>query len=94
LQKRTAYDRKNSEKQGVGDVSEDAEKLPLQVDEVIYTGCYPRIYDKEIDPQDFYPSYIQTYVERDVRLLKNLGGREYKRINALLCDCKYLNDGK
>jgi predicted AAA+ superfamily ATPase len=51
----------------------DAEKLPLQADEVIYKGCYPRIYDKEIDPLDFYPSYIQTYVERDVRLLKNIG---------------------
>jgi predicted AAA+ superfamily ATPase len=51
----------------------EADKLPLQADEVIYTGCYPRIYDKEIDPQDFYPSYIQTYVERDVRLLKNIG---------------------
>ena len=24
-------------------------------------------------PTDFYPAYIQTYVERDVRLLKNIG---------------------
>jgi len=24
-------------------------------------------------PTDFYPAYIQTYVERDVRLMKNIG---------------------
>ncbi len=41
-------------------------------EQAIYTGQYPRIYDKEIAPTDFYPSYIQTYVERDVRLLKNI----------------------
>ncbi len=41
-------------------------------EEAIFTGQYPRIFDKAIDPTDFYPSYIQTYVERDVRLLKNI----------------------
>jgi hypothetical protein len=41
-------------------------------EELLYTGFYPRIYDKEIDPQDFYPNYIQTYIERDVRLLQNI----------------------
>ena len=38
----------------------------------IFTGSYPRIYDKKIDPKDWYPNYIQTYVERDVRLIKNI----------------------
>ena len=33
----------------------------------IHTGGYPRIYDKKIAPSDFYPSYISTYIERDVR---------------------------
>jgi len=36
-------------------------------------GAYPRLYDKNIPPTDFYPYYIQTYVERDVRLMKNVG---------------------
>lgn len=35
---------------------------------IIYGG-YPRIYDKHINPSDFYPSYIQTYIERDVRTM-------------------------
>ncbi|MCF8363178.1 MAG: ATP-binding protein [Prolixibacteraceae bacterium] len=38
----------------------------------IYTGFYPRIYDKKINPVDFYPSYISTYIERDVRQIKNI----------------------
>ncbi len=33
----------------------------------IQKGGYPRIYDKKISPEDFYPSYLKTYVERDVR---------------------------
>ncbi len=38
----------------------------------IFRGFYPRIYNQEIDPVDFYPSLIQTYIERDVRSLKNI----------------------
>lgn len=41
--------------------------LPKTANEWIFTGGYPRIYDKHIDPVDYYPSYIQTYLERDVR---------------------------
>lgn len=47
--------------------------LPETVDQEIFKGGYPRLYDKNIAPGDFYPYYIQTYVERDVRLIKNIG---------------------
>ncbi|MDE6793393.1 MAG: ATP-binding protein [Muribaculaceae bacterium] len=48
-----------------------ASLLPSTIDGQIFTGFYPRLFDKEISPRDFYPNYIQTYVERDVRdLLK------------------------
>lgn len=47
--------------------------LPKNVDEEIFKGAYPRIYDKNIEPDDYYPFYIQTYVERDVRLMRNIG---------------------
>lgn len=40
---------------------------------LIFKGQYPRIFDREISPTDFYPAYIQTYVERDVRMMKNIG---------------------
>src|SRR4030042_3886233 len=45
---------------------------PDGAEEYIFTGSYPRIYDKKINPRDWYPNYIQTYVERDVRLIKNI----------------------
>jgi predicted AAA+ superfamily ATPase len=51
----------------------DGMVLPGSVNEEIFKGAYPRIYDKNILPEDFYPYYLQTYVERDVRLLKNIG---------------------
>lgn len=38
----------------------------------VFKGSYPRIYDKEIEPIDYYPSYINTYIQRDVRLIKNI----------------------
>ncbi len=51
----------------------ELEPGPEQYEDLIFKGRYPRIYDRDLAPADFYPSYIQTYVERDVRLLKNIG---------------------
>ncbi len=42
------------------------------LNETILKGFYPRIYDMQIKPQDFYPSYLQTYIERDIRTLKSI----------------------
>ncbi len=47
--------------------------LSSSVDGEIFKGAYPRLYDKDIAPSDFYPYYIQTYLDRDVRQLKNIG---------------------
>jgi len=41
-------------------------------EDLIFKGLYPRIYDKIIEPADFYPNYLQTFIERDVRLLQNI----------------------
>lgn len=51
----------------------NAKILPKTTDEEIFYGSYPRIFDKSIAPTDYYPPYIQTYLERDVRTLKNIG---------------------
>src|SRR5690554_1232169 len=40
--------------------------------ESIFKGFYPRIYDFDIHPDEFYPSYIQTYIERDVRSIRSI----------------------
>jgi predicted AAA+ superfamily ATPase len=40
--------------------------------QLIINGFYPRIYDQQIKPADFYPSYLQTYIERDIRTLRSV----------------------
>jgi len=48
-------------------------QYPLpKLEELIFKGFYPRIYHKNINPTDWYANYIQTYIERDVRLIKNI----------------------
>ncbi|MBI9037073.1 MAG: ATP-binding protein [Bacteroidales bacterium] len=39
---------------------------------LLFNGFYPRLYDKHISATDYYPFYIQTYVERDVKFIKNI----------------------
>lgn len=42
------------------------------IEEAVFSGGYPRVYNQDIAPTDFYPSYIKTYVERDVRQMINV----------------------
>ena len=42
------------------------------INNMLLQGSYPRLYDKGIAPCDYYPSYINTYIERDVRRIKNI----------------------
>jgi len=51
---------------------ERAERLPASIEELMYTGCYPRIYDKNLDPHEWCANYVTTYLERDVRQVKNI----------------------
>jgi len=52
--------------------SEIAQKHAITIEELLVNGAYPRLYDKDIAANDFYPSYIKTYVERDVRSILNV----------------------
>ena len=49
----------------IGSAETDICKLMLR-------GFYPRLYRYDIASRDFYPSYIQTYIERDIRMLSNI----------------------
>ncbi len=42
---------------------------PKSLDDLVYKGFYPPVYDRNIHPSDWYGSYVQTYVERDVQQL-------------------------
>lgn len=41
----------------------------MMIDELLFTGFYPRIYDQKLHPPQALGDYFETYVERDVRLL-------------------------
>jgi len=42
------------------------------VDELLYQGCYPPLYDRNLLPGDWFAGYVTTYIERDVRQLINV----------------------
>ncbi|MBF0257857.1 MAG: ATP-binding protein [Desulfamplus sp.] len=54
-------------------------------EEYIFNGFYPRVYKMGIAPSDFYPSYIQTYIERDVRLIKNISNLGQFQLFLKMC---------
>lgn len=43
-----------------------------EYEEYLFTGSYPRIYDQHIKPHYWHSNYIQTYIERDIRMIKNI----------------------
>lgn len=63
----------------------DADILPQTINEEIFRGAYPGIYDRDIDPTDYYPNYIKTYIERDIRQMKAIGDLSKFRRLIRLC---------
>lgn len=62
------------------------ELLPLSLEEVrrfpdppkdlmtlLWRGSYPAVYDRRLESDDWYPSYVATYLERDVRAILSVG---------------------
>ena len=47
-------------------------KLPSDPFDTIVRGFYPPLYDREVEPYDWYTNYIASYVERDVRSILNV----------------------
>jgi len=44
--------------------------------DVMFNGFYPRIHDKKLSAPDWLANYYQTYLERDVRQILNVGDTE------------------
>ena len=49
-----------------------ARQLPVSLEELLIRGLYPPLYDRDINPGDWFSGYIATYVERDARQLINV----------------------
>ena len=54
------------------DELERGNKLPESVNQLMSSGMYPPLYDRDLSPMDWFPAYINTYIERDVRQLINV----------------------
>ena len=39
----------------------------LTLDEVLWRGLYPPLYDRDLSPVDWYAAYVATFLERDLR---------------------------
>ncbi|NLD94914.1 MAG: ATP-binding protein [Fibrobacter sp.] len=49
-----------------------AESAVSSPDTYLYNGFYPRIYQDNLNPTDYYGIYLETYIERDLRQAINI----------------------
>jgi len=61
-----------------------ADRLPT-LDEILYQGCYPPIYDRQIPAVNWYSDYVDTYLQRDVQLIKSITNMRSFRKFLTLC---------
>lgn len=50
----------------------NANRFPLEIDELLLAGCFPPVYDRQIEPTVWLQDYVGTYLERDVRSILNI----------------------
>ncbi|MFC1745901.1 ATP-binding protein [Candidatus Riflebacteria bacterium] len=53
--------------------------------DMLFYGLYPALHDRNIEPQLYYPNYVQTYLEKDLRLLQNIQNLAAFRLFLRLC---------
>jgi len=46
--------------------------LPEDLWQVVWSGAYPRIFDRGLDPARWLADYVTTYLQRDVRQVRNV----------------------
>ena len=63
----------------------ELKKIPSSPEELIFRGSYPAIYGKKTPADFFYASYIQTYIERDVRGILNVVDLSQFQLFLKLC---------
>jgi uncharacterized protein len=51
---------------------EEATHQSYSVEEALFHGGYPSIFTDQVPPEKWLPNYIATYIERDVRQIKNI----------------------
>ncbi len=47
-------------------------QINRHLDQTLFYGAYPPIFDRRLEPHPWYGNYVRTYLERDVRQLINV----------------------
>ena len=55
------------------------------IDDILYSGFYPRIHDRKLEPRQALGDYFETYVERDVRRIGEIRNLANFRRFVRLC---------
>ncbi|MBN1836618.1 MAG: DUF4143 domain-containing protein, partial [Spirochaetales bacterium] len=58
---------------------------PPTLEDLLYTGFYPRIFDRKLNPTEACSFYVSTYVERDLRQLLNVRDLAQFEVFLRLC---------
>jgi predicted AAA+ superfamily ATPase len=53
-------------------IKKDAACPSHSIEDILFTGMYPRIHDKKLSPRKWLENYVLTYIERDIRQLVNV----------------------
>ena len=56
-----------------------------RLNEILFSGFYPRIHDQGLDPRQALGDYFETYVERDVRRIGEIRNLSSFRLFVRLC---------
>jgi predicted AAA+ superfamily ATPase len=64
---------------------EQAYLLPQSIEELLYKGSYPRLYDENILLSVWYASYVLSYIERDVRQVATIADLTQFQLFLKLC---------
>jgi len=64
---------------------EKIEGYDLTLNNMIFSGGYPAITFDKVDTAFWFPSYVRTYIERDVRQIKNIANLNLFQKLLYLC---------
>ncbi len=62
-----------------------ARRLPSSLEENLFIGGYPRLYNKKLTPEEFFSGYVATYVERDIRQILKVSNLHKFQIFLKMC---------
>ena len=55
------------------------------INELIFTGLYPQLHTESIRVQGWFSNYVDTYINKDVRLVKNISNLSQFNIFLKMC---------